>query len=118
MESMKFEGGVVSVEDTAQSDRQGRPVFEWTVRLADGSEFSEADLCGPRCGREPSEREMLATLFTFLSAAAECRQWRERAGEEFEEDSTEALFPAPVVEWAASVSDELSMAECEIEETL
>ena len=109
---MKFTGAVVSVEDTAQSDRQGRPVFEWTVSLADGREFSEADLCGPRCGREPSEEEMLNTLLSFLSAAVESREYRERNGEELDEDSNENLFPAPVVEWACTVSDEISWMAC------
>ena len=113
MASMEFEGATVTVEDTAQSSRDGRPVFEWTVRLTDGREFSAEDLNGPRCGREPSEEEMLKTLFSFLGAAVESREWRERTGGEMDEDSNESLFPAPVVEWACSVSDEISMAGIE-----
>jgi len=112
MEQIKINDGVVAVEDTAQSNREGRPVFEWTVATPKGS-WSAEDLCGPTVGPEPSELEMLGTLMSFLGAAAESFDYRERTGDQGE---NEDLFPAPVVEWASANADEISMTQMEIEE--
>lgn len=63
---------------------------------------------------ETITQEMLATLLTFLGAAAESYSYRQRTGRNGE---NEDLFPAPVVEWAYQNSDELSMLAMELEET-
>ena len=116
MQEMRFGDGVVSVQDAALSDHEGRPIFEWRLVLDSGHEFSDQDLKGPAMGPEPSEREMLGTLFGFIGAAVESREYRERSGVGTDcSDTNEWLFPADVVTWAQKHSDEISMAGYEIE---
>jgi len=107
MASIRIEDATVSVEDSTQADREGRPVFEWTVSLDSGESWSATDLKGPACGAEPSEEEMLATLLVFLGAAIEAREY---GGE------NEDLFPAELLDWAAQYSDEIAMLAFEMEE--
>ena len=110
MASIELGGATVSVEDTAQATHEGRPVFEWIIVLPSGVRHSATDLCGALMGPEPTEEEMLNTLFVFLGAAAESRQYRERGGREIiDRDSNESMFPAPVVDWASENSDEISI---------
>lgn len=106
MASIRIEDATVSVEDTALIDREGRPVFEWTIKLDSGEEWSAQDLCGPVVGPEPSESEMVKTLLSFLSAACESREFRERTGLEGE---NEHLFPSDCLDWAVQHSDEFAI---------
>ncbi|MGE3483456.1 MAG: hypothetical protein AB7L09_01865 [Nitrospira sp.] len=115
MASIRICDATVTVEDTAQNNREGRPVFEWTLKLDSGREWSESDLCGPVCGPEPSEEEMLGTFLSFLGAAIESRLFRERTGRE---GDNEDLFPADLLDWAAQHSDEISIVAIEMEEAL
>ena len=89
----------------------GRDVFEWFIDLPDGQEFSAADL---KSGMQGAElQEMFASLLSFLSACGEGLRYQESTGRESENAD---LFPAPVAQWAAAHSDELSMLQSEIEE--
>ncbi len=103
-------GAAISLDhDGITSD--GRDRYRWYIDLADGSEFSENDLKSGVQGC--TTQEMFGTLLAFLGAAAESYRYfisTGRAGENMD------LFPPPVVEWAASCADELSIAELEIEE--
>lgn len=114
MSTLRFDNGSISVEDTAQSTRDGRPVYRWTiVDTSTGETWTADDLNGPVLGREPSENEMLRTLCGFLSAALESRAYRERTGRE---GSNEDLFPADCLDWAESHADDISMASMEPED--
>lgn len=113
MASIRIEDATIEVEDTAQADREGRPVFGWTIRLDSGEEWSAEDLKGPAIGPEPSEEEMVGTLLSFLSAACESREHRERTGQDGE---NEDLFPAACLDWACQHSDEIGMMAIAIEE--
>lgn len=110
MASIRIEDATVSVEDTAQADREGRPVFEWTISLDSGEEWSAEDLKGPVIGPEPSEEEMIPTLLSFLSAAIESREYRERTGRDGE---NEDLFPAELLDWACQHADEIGFTAME-----
>lgn len=110
---VRIADGTVAVEDTAQCNAHGAPRFRWTVVLDSGPSWAAEDLHGPRCGPEPSEREMLGTLLGFLGAALESRDCRENTGRA---GDNEDLFPAELLDWAAEHSDEVGMLACEFEE--
>jgi len=114
MAQTTIENGTITVEDTAQSDHEARPVFEWTVRLDSGEEWTDLDLRGPRFGPEPSEEDMLRTFFSFLSAAVEARQYRESEGGVACEN--EDLFPSELLDWAVQHSDDISIESIDPEE--
>jgi len=100
----------VVIEDTGLATREGAPVFEWTVSLPDGRGWSAMDLHGPLAGPEPSEEEMTRTFFSFLSAACEAREYRERTGRE---GDLECLFPAALLDWAVGEEAEISLLSLE-----
>lgn len=56
----------------------------------------------------------LASLLSFLSAAAESYSYQQRTGRAGDNSD---LFPAHVTEWAYQHSDELGMLACELDET-
>ena len=96
----------VYLEHTHVAGAYGKPAFRWTIDLADGSEFSEADLCGWE-----GLQGMFGSLLCFLSAAAE--SWDEDPDERGENAD---LFPPAVVVWARGVVDELDCLRLDIEE--
>lgn len=99
--------GWISLErDGTTGDNRDR--FRWYIDIPAG-EFTGNDLKSG-CGGS-SEQEAFCSLLSFLTACAE--SWR-HAGTEGENSD---LFPQAVAEWAAQNSDELSMLQCEIEET-
>jgi hypothetical protein len=71
-----------------------------------------ADLCGPAMGREPSERDMLATLASFVAAWAESNRYGENG-----EGENSHLFPKSAEPWEA-YADEFSMWGMDFEERL
>jgi hypothetical protein len=101
-------GAFISVEPTRATDHYGKTKWQYFIDI-DGQENSGADLAG-----WGDTQEMLATLLSFLGAAAESYAYRQRTGRDGE---NEDLFPAAVVEWAYQNSDELSMLAMELEET-
>jgi hypothetical protein len=107
------DGSVIAVDFFDYSDdRFTRPLYAWAVKLPDDRCFEGTDLGGPALGPMPTEEHMLGTLCGLLTAAAESYAYRMRTGQDGE---NEDLFPAPVVEWAYSVSDELTMLAEELE---
>lgn len=61
-------------------------------------------------------QEGLESALGFMHACGESYAWQERHGKD-DEDSNAKLFPKDVAAWCAANSDELSMLECELEET-
>lgn len=86
---------ILTVEDTAQNDREGRPIFSWRLETPDGF-WEDEDLRGPAAGREPTEEEMARTWCVFLSAALE-------GGENAD------MFPAELLRWAHQWSNEIEL---------
>lgn len=96
--------------------KRDRLVWRWYVDLADGQEFSEADLSGGiQTTDSPADTQrMYGTLLSFLAACGEALRYQESSGRESE---NAALFPAPVAQWARENCDELSSLGIELEET-
>ncbi len=108
MKSVDIDGVTISIEDTGHYTADNRAIFEWTVVL-DHKIYNEADLKSG-CWSRPTETEMLETLLAFLGAAAESYRY---AGMEGENSN---LFPEPVAKWASENSDEISVAQGNLEE--
>jgi hypothetical protein len=101
--SLEIAGASVQLEySNRPGSDSGRVRYRWTIDLPDGGEHSADDLQSGRGGG--SLLEGFASLLSFLGAAAE-------GGENAD------LFPAPIVAWAATCSDEIAMLAFEIEET-
>lgn len=107
-----FECGGAYVSIDYAGERDGRTVYEWEVVLPDGTEYSDTDLYSGVGGG--SLQDGLRSLCSFLTAAAESYDYRQRTGRDGE---SEDLFPPAIVEWAADNADELAMMGCELEET-
>jgi hypothetical protein len=88
-----------------------RMVFRWYVDLADGSEFSEADLKSGMQGC--TLQEMWGTFLAFLGAAAEAYATETFRGRTSDNSD---LFPPSVAEWAYQEADELCCLQMDIEE--
>lgn len=109
METVTIGGVEVSVE-AGDCDREGRTIFTYTLK-GEGIDYEASDLksgCGSG-GRE--DRDGLESLLAFLGAAAESYRYHDG----MRKDSNTDLFPRKVCRWAAQFSDEISMAEYELE---
>lgn len=91
-----------------RAGNEGRTRYQWTIDLPDGSEHSGDDLQSG-CGGG-SLQGGFESLLSFLSAAAESFRYRGGNGENAD------LFPAPVVQWAADNSDEISLLSLDVSE--
>lgn len=110
MPAIKIAGATLSIDYYGTWTREGRMQWDVWIDLPDGSEYQITDM---RSGVGGSPLiEAFRSLLSFLSAAAESRNYRERTGREGE---NEDLFAGPIVDWASANSDEISMVECEIE---
>lgn len=112
MPALVVGGATISLEIGPTPTRDGRARYIGWIDLPDGSEHEVTDLASGVGGG--TLQRGFASLCCFLSAAAESRMYRERSNRKGE---NEDLFPPAVVEWACSCSDELSMLECDLEET-
>ncbi len=111
MPGLEIAGATLSL-DTGKETSEGRTCYQVWIDLPNGTEHEITDLRSG-CGGG-SIQEGFKCLLSFLSAAAESRQYRERTGRTGE---NEELFPADVVDWASQNSDEIGMLQCEIEDT-
>ena len=101
-------GGTISITYSDREGEGGRTRYRWFVDLDNGSEFTGDDLQSGCQGG--SLQEGLVSLLSFLGAFAEAQRYP---------DSENAdLFPSGLAEWATANSDEISMLESEIEETV
>lgn len=101
----------ISIE-IAGTTSDGRLRYRYFIDSPD-FEYSNDDLKSG-CGNGDLQSG-LASLLSFLTAAAESLSYRLRTGRTGE---NEDLFPANVVEWAHLYSDELSMLQMELEENV
>ena len=105
--SVDVSGAAVSVSPARGRDHYGKPEWRWYVDLPDGREFEGAELFG-----WGDAGEMLESLLAFLSACGEGVAYSRRTGRESENSG---LFPPELADWCDSVSDELGMAQSELE---
>lgn len=104
-------GNATILLDAVDTDRDGRTVYGYSIRIGGVEPTYQARDLKSGC-QGGTEREGLASLLSFLSAAAESRQYRERTGRG---GDNEDLFPAEVVDWACQFSDEIAVASLELE---
>jgi hypothetical protein len=90
-----------------------RTRYRWEIIFPDGSDCSGDDMQSGSQGGNLTQG--LASLLSFLGAAAESRQYRERVGSALFEDSNEAIFPTNVVDFVCQHSDEIGALAYEIE---
>lgn len=107
----------VTVDYSPRPGRESRVRFRCTILLPGGGEYTDEELQSGSCGVGASLREGLASFLCFLSAAAESVAYCECTRREPDGDDNASLFPAHIVEWARQHSDEITLAQLELEET-
>ena len=109
MESLTI-GNATILLDAVDTDRDGRTVYGYSIRLDGVNPTHQARDLKSGC-QGGSEREGMQSLLSFLSAAAESyRYWKG-----MKEDSNTDLFPEEICEWASQNEDEISMAAYDLE---
>ena len=109
MPGLQIGDGFISLECGGRSD-DNRTIYTVWIDLPNGTEHEITDLRSG-CGGG-SIQDGLASLLSFLGAAAESRQYRERTGQQGE---NEDLFEPAIVDWAAENADEIGMLAYELE---
>lgn len=105
---VKIGDAFISISD-GERNAEGRTQYGVFIDLPDGSEHEINDL---RSGCQGGDLQSgMASLLSFLSAAAESYRYAGMDGE------NSSLFPEAVTNWAHQNSDEISMLAIEIEET-
>ena len=87
----------------------------FVIDLPDGSEHPILDYQPGAGGRDLPA--MFGDILAFLGACAESRSYAERKGKSAMDGENSSLFNEAVGAWAQQMSDELSMIQCEIEES-
>jgi hypothetical protein len=99
--------GSLSVTSNGERSADNREIFTYIIRNGEGEILSEgSDLKSGVGGDVPAEK-MMASLLSFLGAAAEARG---------PESDNWDLFNEATREWAQANSDELAMLEVEMED--
>jgi hypothetical protein len=91
-------------QDYSPEDSAFRQRYQYEITTPDW-QYVDNDIRSG-CGADVDEPDMLRTLFSFLSACAESRQYVTRNGGTAENAD---LFPEHVGQWAEENSDEISM---------
>jgi hypothetical protein len=108
MAGVKIGNAFISIGQ-GERNSEGRTQYGVYIDLPDGSEHEITDL---RSGCQGGDiQEGMASLLSFLGAAAESYAYKGMEGEHSD------LFPEAVTKWAYQNSDEISMVALEIEET-
>lgn len=106
MITQTIDAATVSI-DHEGTDYESRQRYVYVITTAEwqyvGNDISSG------AGAAVDESDMLRSLFSFLSACAESRDYAERHGMAYTDTDNSTLFPDHVGEWTQSVSDELSM---------
>lgn len=120
--ALQIAGATIQLDYSRRPGRDGRTVsqgetkvrsrtrYEWTIDLPSGKSFTASDLQSGCDGG--SLTEGFLSFLSFLSACAESYARRGIDGENAD------LFPVQVAEWAATYSDEIAMAQIELEEAM
>ena len=84
---------------------------EFVLDFHDGTEYVIDDFHGGIGGLQ----DYFEAILSFMSAAAESRQYRERTGRHGE---NEDLFPPHIVDWIVDNLDEIECLQCDLTENL
>ena len=104
---VKVGTATISIEDRGYTS-SGRTRWGYYIDLADREHEGNDMTSGVGGG---TLQEGMGSLLSFLGAAAESYNYNGMEGENSD------LFPEWVTKWASENSDEISMLQCEIEET-
>ncbi len=110
MAGLKIGDAYLSI-GVGQRNREGRTVYVAYLDLPDGTEHEISDLQSGCQGGDVQDG--MASLLSFLGAAAESYGYRLRTGRTGEHED---LFSPGDVVWAYEHSDEISMLAYELEE--
>jgi hypothetical protein len=105
MAALKIDGAGTLHLHAEDRDGEGRVVYRYLIEDEQGTQLEEGRDLRSGVGAEVDYTSTMATLLSFLSAAAE-------AGQDGENSD---LFSPAVREWAEQHSDEIAMAECDLE---
>lgn len=101
-------GGATILLDAVDTDRDGRTVYGYSIRLDGVNPTYQSRDLKSGCGGG-TEREGMESLLSFLTAAAESyRYWKG-----MKEDSNTDLFPEEICEWAYMNEDEIGFVAYE-----
>lgn len=110
--AIKIGDATISIDYAKLFHEEGHRVrYRWWVDFADGQEFYGDDLS---TGCNHGLQHALESLLSFMAACGEAYHYTMSTGRE--SDNLD-LFPEGMREWCYLNSDELSMAECELQET-
>ena len=96
----------IKINDTWVSWDHGEFVFDF----ADGTEYAIDDF---RPGALCNLQDCFEAILSFMGAAAESRQYRERTGRDGE---NEDLFPPHIIDWIVTNLDEIEGLQCDLNE--
>lgn len=115
MSTYSIAGATVSVDhigrDYSPEDRDYRQRYSYSI-VTDAWRYDGDDIRSG-CSAPVNVDSAAETLFSFLGACAESREYRERTGRGGENAE---LFPEHVGSWAEEHSDEIAMLACELSE--
>lgn len=116
MPGVHVAGACISIGCSKRPGNISRHRFVYHIDLgaAGGADHTNDDLQSGCNGAGADLQSGLATLLSFLGAAAESYAYRQRTGHPGE---NEDLFPPHIVAWACQNSDELSTLASELDET-
>ena len=97
----------IKINDTWMSWDNGAFVLDFP----DGTDYAINDFHGGLGGLQ----DYFEAILSFMGAAAESRQYRERTGMEGE---NEDLFPPHIVDWIVDNLDEIECLQCDLTENL
>lgn len=107
----------VTIGYSHRPGRESRTRFRCTILFGDGDEYVDHNLQSGNGGCGSSLQAGLESFLCFLGAAAESLAHCERMQREPDEDDNANLFPPDVTAWARQWSNEIAMAQCELNET-
>lgn len=102
--------GMLTIVRFGRRTDDNRASFAWSIADAHGQPLGMGHDLNSGVSQNPSAREMMPSLLGFLGACAESRKYGSPESENWN------LFADPIAEWAAQNSDELVLAELELEE--
>jgi len=110
--AVKIDDATISLELVPSNEPNGRQRVRWYFD-APGIEESAADITG----LGPLQEFFMSTL-SFMGACAETVGYARRQGRELDPDNDNSgLFPPSMHEWLDQHEDEISMMQCEIEDS-
>jgi hypothetical protein len=113
---IKIGNAIISIDYADREGDENRVRYQWHIDL-DGAEYSGDDLQSgnPIHGVDNGLQRGLASLLGYLGACGESYAYDIRNGGNGMGGENSELFPPAVAEWAYVHSDEISMAECELD---